>query len=103
MKKIRMQSIRPSDKVCVTCRAVYRPHCIGAVLLDYEGHDEVRSFWSVDVYRCPVCEHDIIHGIANNAVHHFDPQFQERLDERLEHARYNGRMVVEIHKPADLQ
>lgn len=79
--------------VCVKCRVEMLPEKNGTICVDYTKQGPYKM-WDSDMYRCPVCQIDILVGFgqAEISVCH-DGQFEGML-KGFEKAEREGRALV---------
>lgn len=83
--------------VCVKCQIQMRMEIMGVGLLELATPNRPYKIWSSDLFRCPVCGHEILSGYAGQATHHSDENFMKQV----EYCKSYTRLVLDHEKVQD--
>jgi len=65
--------------ICVSCQVEYRPEKNGVRVCEYASFGPYKIY-QADLWKCPKCDHLIIHGYGRNPeAEHFQDHFKELL------------------------
>jgi len=64
--------------ICVKCHMPYRPHRNGVLVVEYVN-DKPYSLTGADIWKCPMCGHEVVCGFAEKSLEHWDERFDSVL------------------------
>ena len=64
--------------ICVMCQVEYRPEKNGVIAEEMATGIGSYKLWYADLWKCPVCDHQIIVGFGKNAIAgHWMKEYQD--------------------------
>jgi len=67
--------------ICVKCEVELRMEQAGIYVAEmFRENKEVYKLWRADLWKCPICKTEIVHGFGNNPIaEHFDTGVDKRV------------------------
>ena len=76
--------------VCAKCETSYKPEENGVYVAEmYQKNTSIYKLWCGDLWKCPVCSHEIVIGFGN-PTHCSD----ENLEAKVIELKEKGRTII---------